>query len=167
MKKFKAFTLLELLLAITMLAVLGLVVGPVLGNAVLGSSLVLSRHEALAGARNGMDRMVREIRLIPNTGVLASITATNLQFQYPAGTAITYSQSGTNLLRNSDILVDHVSALAFTYYNESGATTATAANVRSIGIQLSVLATDGSTLTLRTRVFLRNTGHDYGTFTSP
>lgn len=168
MMNLKAFTLLELLLVVAMLAILGMILGPILGNAVQGSTVIWSRKQTLAEARNGMDRMTREIRLIPNSGVLANIGATNLQFQYPEGTDITYSLNGTNLLRNSDVLIGSVTSLAFSYYDESGNTTATAANVRSIGIQLTVLATaSNSNLTLRTRVFLRNTGHDYENFTSP
>lgn len=169
MRRFlKAFTLLELLLAIIMLIILGMMLGPVLNNVVLSSNLIFSRREVIAEARNGMERMVSEIRLTPNTNVLASITATNLQFQYPAGTAITYSLSNGNLMRNSDILVAGVSSIAFSYYNEAGNNTATAANVRSIGIKFTTTSpTESSSLTLQTRVFLRNTGHNYATFTSP
>lgn len=157
----RGFTLLELLLVITMLIVLGMVLGPILGNAIQSSGLISSRGESLAEARNAMDRMVNEIRLIPNTSVLANIGSTNLQFQYPVGTPITYSLSGTNLLRNSDILAGDVNSLVFSYYDASGATTTTATSVRSIGIQLN------TGLTLRTRVFLRNTGNNYANFTLP
>ena len=158
----KAFTLLELLLVIAMVTILGMVLGPILGNAIQSSGLVSFRGQSLSEARNAMNRMVNEIRLIPSTSVLANIGATQLQFQYPAGTSITYSLSDTNLLRNSDILLGNVSSLAFTYYDALGATTATPANVRSIGIQFTTTA-----LTLRTRVFVRNTGNDYGNLTSP
>lgn len=168
MMKSKAFSLLELLLVITMLLILGMVLGPIFGNITLSSSRILSRREALAESRISMDRMVNEIRLIPGTNVLANIGVNNLQFQYPTGTSITYSLSGASLLRNSDILAGNVNALTFSYYDELGNTTAAATNVRSIGIQLVILSPgDNSTLTLRSRVFLRNTGHDYGNFTSP
>jgi type II secretory pathway pseudopilin PulG len=157
----RAFTLLEVLLVIAMLTILGVVLGPILGSAIQSSGLVSSEAQRLAEARNGMERMVKEIKLIPNTSVLANIGTTNLQFQYPTGTNITYSLNGTNLLRNSDILVGGVSSLTFTYYDASGATTTITANVRSIGIQFT------AGLTLQTRVFLRNTGNNYENLTSP
>lgn len=162
------FTLLEILLVSAMVGILGLTVGPILSNAILSTNLISSRGDALAEARNGMERMVAEIRLIPSTSVLANIAATNLQFQYPAGTAITYMLSGTNLLRNSDILMDNVTSLTFSYFDATGTVTATASNVRSIGIKFSILSSAAnSTYTLQTQVFLRNTGNNYANFTSP
>lgn len=156
------FTLLEVLLTIVLLSIIGTVLGPILTNAVQGSTLIWNRRATLAEANAGMERMVREIRLIPSINALDNISATYLQFQYPIGTSISYSLNGTNLLRNSDILITHVSSLDFTYYDESGNAAIIATNVRSIGIQFTA-----SSLTLKTRVFLPNTGHDYASFRSP
>ncbi len=167
MMKLKAFSLLEVLLVIVMIAILGTVLGPILSSAVQGFNIISSRREVLAEARAGMDRMVREIRLTPSASQIFNIGATNLHIQYPVGTDITYSLSSGNLLRNSDILIGNLASLAFTYYDQAGNVTGTAANVRSIDIQMTVNALDTSTLTLQTRVFLRNTGNDYANFTSP
>lgn len=164
----KAFTLLEILLVSAMIIIFGMVVGPILGNAVQSTTITSSRRQVLAETRAGMDRMVKEISLIPTTNVLGNIGASSFQFQYPLGTSITYSLSGTNLLRNSDILIGHVTSLTFTYYGESGSTTETAANVRSIGIDVLTLSIDdNSPLRLRTQVFLRNTGYNYGNLSTP
>lgn len=112
--------------------------------------------------------MVREIRLIPGQAQVTTTTASSFTFQYPTGTSITYSRTGTNVMRNSDILMNNVTALAFTYYDQAGNTTTTAANVRSVRIQLTATTADGtSSLTVRTRVFIRNTGNYYLNFTSP
>lgn len=166
--KIRAFTLLELLLTVAMLGIMGTIMGPILANTVKASTLIWGRRTTLTEAKSGLERMIREIRLIPNTGALTNLGSTNFQFQYPLGTYITYSISGTNLLRNSDILMAHVTGLTFSYYDASGNVTAITSNVRSVGIQITVFSPQSnSSLSLRTRVFLRNTGNDYDNFTSP
>ncbi len=158
----RAFTLLELLLTIVMLMILGGVVGPILGNIVSISTFVWARGDSLAEARIAIERLVMELRLVPSISQLTTIASSNLMFQYPAGTSLQYWLSGTDFKRNSDVLSSNVSALTFSYFDEQGNTTSTLANVRSIGIQISVSpSSGGAAMTLRTRVFLRNTGHNY------
>lgn len=165
MRRSRGFTLLELLLTITMLMILGSVVGPVLGNIVHSATFVWARGDSLADARIAIERLVMELRLLPSISSLTSIGNSNLAFQYPAGTNLQYWLSGTNFQRNSNVLVSDVSALTFSYFDEQGSITSTLGNVRSIGIQISVLPpSGGEIMTLRTRVFLRNTGHNYDGF---
>jgi prepilin-type N-terminal cleavage/methylation domain-containing protein len=164
----RGFTLLEVLLVTIMLGILGMVLGPILGKSVGTFNIISSRQQVLAEARSGMDRMVRELRLTPSATLLSNIGVTNLQFQYPLDTNITYSLSNGNLLRNSDVLVGNLTSLIFTYYDQAGSVAVLPINVRSIGIQMTVnSSSSNSTLTLRTRVFLRNTGNGYANFTSP
>jgi len=164
----KGFTLIELVLSIALIGIMAFAIGPGLAAGVKSYDLITTRKQMLGSSRAGMDRMVREIRLIPGSAQVTSIGASSFQFQYPAGTSITYSLSGTNLMRNSDILISDVSALTFTYYGETDVVTATAASVRSVGIQFTSTG-HGSipSYTLRTRVFLRNTGNNYANYTTP
>ena len=156
----RGFTPVELVLSIAILGILGTALGPGIASSVKTYSLTASRRQTTAEARAGMARMVAEIRQIPGSAQVISIGATSFQFQFPVGTTITYSLSGSNLLRNADVLVANVSSLAFAYYDESGAVTAVAANVRSVQISFTTTAP----MTLRTRVFLVNTGNYYGGF---
>ena len=122
----------------------------------------------LTQVSTGFERMMLEIVLIPGQSQITTTSASSFTFQYPAGTSITYSLSGTNLMRNSDILIENITSLAFTYYDQAGNATTTPASVRSVQVQLSAI-TDTSTqpYTIRTRVFIRNTGNNYASFTSP
>ncbi len=158
----RGFTIVELVLSIAILGVLGMALGPGIATSVQSYNLAASRRQSTAEARAGMERMVREIRQIPGTAQVISLGASNFQFQFPTGTAITYSLSGTNLLRNSDVLVSNVSGLSFAYYDQTGAATATPSNVRSVQVQFTTTAP----YTLRTRVFMPNTGNYYGGFVS-
>ena len=164
----KGFTLIELVLTITILGVLSMVIAPNMFNAIKGYDLVGTRRLVLAEGRAGVERMAKEIRLIPGAAQITSVAAQNFQFQYPTGTSIAYTLSGTNLLRNSNILIGNINALTFTYYDESGTSTLTAANVRSVGILFTIDSPGAiANYTLRTRVFLPNTGNNYDHFTSP
>jgi prepilin-type N-terminal cleavage/methylation domain-containing protein len=167
MKK-RGFTLIEMALTIVIIGITIGLLSPWLINAVQAYDLVSTRRIMLGQVRAGLDRMVREIRLIPGQAQIISTTASSFQFQYPAGTNITYSLSGTDLKRNTDKLIQNVTALTFTYYDQAGNTTTTASSVRSVGIQISAHTTSSNNAyTVRTRVFVRNTGNNYSSFTSP
>ena len=162
------FTLIELVIVIALVGVLGAVLAWGLPAAVQGYDLVWARRGVVANARGGLQRMVSEIRLIPGAGQITSIAATNFQFQYPVGTAITYSLSGGDILRNSDVLINNVSALTFTYFDEDGSVATTPSDVHLVGINLTVDSPGNvSNYDLRTKIFIRNTGNDYVNFTSP
>jgi prepilin-type N-terminal cleavage/methylation domain-containing protein len=165
----RGFTVVELVMVIALLAIEAFMLGPPLTAAVKEYALVASRRQALAEARTAMDRMVKEIRLIPSSAAVVSVASpTNFQFQYPLGTAITYSLNGTTLERNGIALASNVGVLQFKYYDSSGSETANPANVNRVMIWLTTnVASGGGTLPLATTVFLRNTGNEYGNFTSP
>lgn len=166
----RGFTIVELVLVIALLGIEAFVLGPPLAVAVKEYVLVSSRRQTLAEAKSAMDRMVKEIRLIPSQAAVISVASpTAFQFQYPLGTAITYALNGTALERNGTALASNVGLLEFKYYDSAGAETAVASRVRTIQIRLTINAPSGSgTLPLQTTVFLRNsTGSMYTDFTSP
>ena len=164
--KRRGFTLVELVLSIALVGVLAGVLGVALFQGVKGFDLVSSRKSTLAQARLAMERMVREIRLIQQSSDVVNVSSTTqFNFEYPHGTSIQYALSGGNLMRNTDVLARNVNALAFTYLDGAGVATATAAQVRSVRIQLTLNAPNShGTLTLRTQIFLRNTGNNYAAF---
>lgn len=159
----RGFTAVELVLSIAILGVLGLALGPGLSNAVQSYGLISTRRMGVAETRAAMERIVREIRLIPGRSQVSQITASSFRFEYPAGTSIMYSLSGTNLMRNSNVLLANVSVLTFTGYTETGGTTTNENNIRSVEITITTMMP----YTLRTRVFLPNTGNYYEGFASP
>lgn len=166
--KAQGFTLLEMVLTLAILGVVGMILAPGLKSVIDGYAMVSFRRHAAVEANAGLGRMVREITLIPGSPQINTIGAQQFTFEYPISTTITYSLNAGDLVRNSDILVENVSALAFTYYDESGTSTAIAADVRSVGILFTVdIAGDVPDLTLRTRVFLLNAGNEYVDFSSP
>jgi type II secretory pathway pseudopilin PulG len=158
------FSMVELVLVIAMLGIAGSMIAPGFMASIKSYNFFNLRAQALSQARAGMDRLVSEARLIPSQSSIVGIAATNFQFQYPAGTAISYNLNGTNLRRNTDNIIQNISSLSFTYYNEAGTVTASTSSVRSVGMQFSITPPGGSTYTLRSRIFLRNTGNLYGSY---
>ncbi|OGT96773.1 MAG: hypothetical protein A2298_04500 [Gammaproteobacteria bacterium RIFOXYB2_FULL_38_6] len=81
--------------------------------------------------------------------------ANSITFSDVDGSTITYSLSGENLMRNSQALANHVTALSFTYQDADGAATAIAANVRYITVFITLME-NKVTSSLQDTVFLRN-----------
>jgi type II secretory pathway pseudopilin PulG len=166
--KLRGFTLVETVLVLGMLGIMIGALAPWMLNSIELYDLITTRKTMLGQVRSGFDRMVAEIRLIPGQAEIIATSPTSFQFQYPTGTSITYSLSGTNLMRNSDILIQNVSALAFVYYSQNLTTTTTPANVRSVSVKITANTTSSSTpYTVRTQIFIRNTGNYYANYTSP
>lgn len=162
----RGFTLVEFVLAIAMIGILGAVLGPGLGRAIRGYNIVQARRATLAQARAAIDRIVHEIRLIQGANAILNISSSSsFQFEYPNNNAITYSLSGGNLMRNSDILADNVPSLNFQYFRGSGATTTTPSQVRRVRIQFAINAPNSQGgLTLATHVYLRALHDRYENF---
>ena len=156
------FTLIELLLVVALLGILSIALGPAVQESVKGYDMVWTRRQVVAQARAGMDRMIKEIQLIPSSPNINVTQTTDFTFRYPGSTQVRYYLSGTNVTRNNYKLMEHVSSLAFTYYDEDSIPTTISNRVRSVGIQITI---DPETIipdfTLRTRVFVRNTGNNY------
>lgn len=165
----RGFTIVELVLAMALLGIQALILGPPIITAVKQYDLVWSRRQALAEARSAVDRMVKEMRLIPSSAAVVSIASpTQFQFQYPLGNTITYAQNGTSLERNGLMLAPNVGFLEFKYYDAAGLETASIVALRSVQIRLTLNAkSNHGTVPLTTTVFLRNLGSNYGNFTSP
>jgi type II secretory pathway component PulJ len=112
------------------------------------------RAEVQQNARVALDRVLRELR---TASAIITATATDLKFTYldETSTSITveYTLSGTpsaghpvQLQRNQtgaanqpDVLIGGVSGLTITYYDFNNAVTTTAANVRSVDIQITTV----------------------------
>lgn len=162
----KGFTIVELVLVIGLMALLTTVLAPFVETGFKNYDKVASRRAVLSEARLAFDRIVKEVRLIESSSdVIDANSSSSFEFEYPNGTSITYSLSGTDLLRNSDVLAENVSSLSFDYLDASGSSTTTEADVRRVEISMTFDAEgDHGDLTLRTQVFLRNTGNNYGSF---
>jgi prepilin-type N-terminal cleavage/methylation domain-containing protein len=154
------FTLIELIIVIGILSVIG----------VFGSQMFLetteiflearNRRDAVHEARYAIERMSREIREdIDSTADIIAFTASTFTYTDPNSASISFTKSGNDLLRNSDVLAGNVSDLTFTYLKADGTTASSASDIWRIKILLTV-AKDDATITLQSQVFPRNLYND-------
>lgn len=154
------FTLIELIMVIAILSVIG----------VFGSQMFLetteiflearNRRDAIHEARYAIERMSREIREdIDATTDITTFSTSTLTYTDPNNASVSFTRSGSNLLRNSDVLAGDVSALTFSYLKSNGATAFLASNIWRIKVSLTV-ANGNETITLQTQIFPRNLYND-------
>ena len=164
-RRLSAFTLIELVLAIAIIGLSAMLLGPPLVNAVKGFTMMANRKSALSGARLAMERMFSETILIPSTDDIDTWTGTNFQFDIPTESNISYALNSGNLERSGVILTDDVTSLTFAYYDSSGNTASTKADIKRVGFEIVVNAGTGSgTLKTRTQAFPRRFSSAYDGF---
>ena len=155
MKKLSAFTLIELVIVIAILAVLSVIILPVLQS---GFNAYFTQRNLTNANWQGslaMSRMTRDIRDIPSAGAISVATASQLTFTDNTNTSVSYTLSGTTLLRNGVALANGINSATFGYYSSTGAVTATISAIRYINITLNITQS-GTNLALFTTLNLRN-----------
>lgn len=100
----------------------------------------------LSDVRSGLHRISRELVTVRDSASGLAVMGTNeCQIIDQSGSTITFRQSGTELLRNGAVLVEHLDpaqGLVFSYLNGSGEAVSDAAEVRVIVFDL--LAVEGN-----------------------
>jgi prepilin-type N-terminal cleavage/methylation domain-containing protein len=164
----KGFSMIELIMVIVVAGIISVAVAPIFFGGFQAFFTAQNYADMNAQAELAMDRMAREIRGIDPSQDLDSATlptASQLKFHIYNGTAqaawVTYSLSGTNLMRNTDTLAINMSSLAFAYYKSDGTALTpplTLAQAQSIWlVRVAVQAAGGSlSESLRTTIFLRS-----------
>ena len=155
----KAFTLIEVYIAISVIAIIAAVLAPFIST--LADSWLFSRAErdVVFSARLAINRMVREIREIKNTASIFDYGASSFTFVNIDDSTVNFSQSGSSLMRNSNELLNKLQVsggLTFTYLDSAGAVTAVKADIRRVRIRL-VVTSMGRTLTIESLARFRNT----------
>jgi len=114
------YTLIELVMVIILVGIMFLVTAPLMVEISRGWQIATLRTDMSESGMVAMDRMSREIRQIRNNKSVVTATASVFRFFDLSNNDITYSISGTNLIRTingaSNQLAANVSSLGFTYY---------------------------------------------------
>jgi prepilin-type N-terminal cleavage/methylation domain-containing protein len=153
------FTLIEIVITIVLVSILAGFAAMIILQGVRAYSDEDSRSDINYQTRLAVERIAREARQISdctritvpaNPGGTFSFTDIN------TGATVTFSISGTNLLRNADRLASNISSAQFSFFATDG-TTLTTACPGIWFIDISVTDANGSqSLPIRTRVHPRN-----------
>lgn len=160
-KKRGAVTLIELIMVITIVGILTTAASMYIKETIGLWRFVTSRSEVTAQVRTALLRMGREIRQLQDDLSVYTATAARFRFDDINANNIDYQLSGSNLMRNTDILANGVSGLSFTYYdadnNAIAAPLVSPSNtdIRRINISLSIQS-GTQTKTLSLQVYPRN-----------
>ena len=148
MKKTKGFTLVELVIVITIVGIVALIIGTMLLGTIKAWTFKFNRNDILWDGRLALDRMTREIRTVKNATSVTTATSSQFRFTDTGNKDITYSLTSTNLNRTengtANLLAENVSSIAFTYYDASGTAIPTptvspsATNIRRVRINLTL-----------------------------
>lgn len=122
----KGFTLIELVMVITLLGIIGGIIALPLYIGTKGWFEATTREGITESGRIAIERMMREIRNTSRTAAnapcISTATATTFSFSDASGNlttcdSITFDLFGTNIRRNGVNLTDNVQSLTFTYYD--------------------------------------------------
>jgi prepilin-type N-terminal cleavage/methylation domain-containing protein len=136
--KQKGLTLLELTIVILITGFIAAGAVEMLRLGVEGQILAQKTQTLAWDGEIAIARLTDDLHTIKSPADIATATASALTFTNYNGATIAYRLSGGQLLRNSNPLANHVSSLAFTYFDSAGVTTATIANIRYIGVNLTL-----------------------------
>lgn len=116
------YTLIELVMVVTLLglfvAASAVAFKPVLDTWSLGAP----RNEVTDATEYALSRMSYEMTQLRDAASVLAAGTGRFQFTDVSNNVIDYTLSGTNLMRNGNILSRGVQTLSFTYYNVNGAT---------------------------------------------
>lgn len=152
------FTLLEVVLVLVLLGIIGTV--GTNGFLQFAQGFIMARENQNTAAKGqlAMMRLIKEFQSIKSA---SSATATRLTYTAArAGGDQTHTVqlSGSNLLLDNQVLLDHVTAFNLGYLTTyTAAPTAWSANTKLIDISLTISGAQGVASTLASRVALRNT----------
>lgn len=156
-----AFTLIELIMVIVIVGVLTAASSMYIKETMDLWRFLSFRNEVVSQVRLALIRMQREIRLVKDDLSVLTATASRFRFIDLHDNTIDYQLSGSNLMRNSDILAANVTSLTFTYYNNTNTLISTPlvspnlTDIYRIGITL-VIWSGNQTKTLFSQVYPRN-----------
>jgi prepilin-type N-terminal cleavage/methylation domain-containing protein len=158
--KTHGFTLLELIIVIMLIGIIAGISSKMLSQGFSGYFNTRNVLDADWQARLATERMQRDIRDVRSPVDIATAAASQLVFTNTEGNQITYSLSGTTLMRQTNtnttqVLADGVQSLTFTYFDRTGAVTTTLANIRYIEFSLNIVL-NNTNFTVSSAAYTRN-----------
>lgn len=132
MKRIKGFTLVEVVIVMVLLGIVANMVAPLIFQGAQGTNEAETLDELDWKAREGLERLSRELRSV-NPKLISGLSgSSNLTFTNNAGQSVALAYSGSTVTRNGTALMTDVSAFAFSYYTGAGTVTGAGPNVRLI-----------------------------------
>lgn len=140
---YRGFTLIEMVVVMAIVGVVAVAVTPMIMSMFESYTDQRQFADTDAQARLALERMLRELRTVRTPADLSAPGA-SISFTDVNGNAIAYSLSGTQLLRDTDVLATGVANLAFSYFDRTGAPVAGGAAPYYIRAQFTLAPPGGN-----------------------
>jgi len=143
------FTLMEVVVSLLLIGIMGVVAGMLLVAITKGYIFSQQNNEISLKGQVAVAKMVKEIGSIRiETDKITAATATSISYTYTdpvtnTTASHTIAQAGTQIQFDGITLVDVVNAFLLSYFDNTGATTATLANIRRVDITLNLQGAGG------------------------
>ncbi len=112
------FSLIELIIAISVTAVISVMIGQMLVSGVNAYSFVMDRKDTMQTNRLALLRVKKEVRQIASKDSLIAATSDSIRFYRHGGTVISIAKDGSTLNLNGQHLAENISEFSFSYFND-------------------------------------------------
>jgi len=134
----RGFTLIELIMVMIIMSIISVVLAKFLMSTLNSFTTEYQLSEIENQGTMVMNRLSNDIQNIRTPADISTINSNAFAFTDINGNTISYTVSGTQLLRNSITIIDNLSSISLGYLNASGATTGTAASVVYVTLSLTL-----------------------------
>ncbi|MEA3492764.1 MAG: prepilin-type N-terminal cleavage/methylation domain-containing protein [Candidatus Margulisiibacteriota bacterium] len=141
----QGFTLIELITVISLIAIITAVLTFFLWEAIDTWAFLSGQKGIAMSTQSAMYKVVRELKRVDGNSSISTFTSKEVTFTDINSNTITFSQEGTSLYRNSDILLDDLDAsngLIFSYLDTDGNPVASNEAIGVIRVDLMVVKGD-------------------------
>jgi type II secretory pathway pseudopilin PulG len=138
--KSRGFILIESIIAIVLGAIVSVVVSYYIVQSFNSWVFINAQKSMEFSNRMAVYRMVRDIRTTNTTANILTFTSSSFSFKDSGNNTITFSQTGTALYRNSDVLAQDIvnpGGLSFSYFDGTGTVTASRDSIDVVNVSLS------------------------------
>ena len=149
----RAFTLMELVISITVFGIIAALGTGVLVQVARGYARTKTASSALADCQFALNRLSLELANLDSPSRITSMDDDDIRFT-AFGLPCRYYKSGSTLRRNLRLFAQDCSRFELTYYRSDGTLATQPSEVHRIAIEIAITR-DGLTVSLRTEVFPR------------
>jgi type II secretory pathway pseudopilin PulG len=137
----KGFTLFEAVIVIIIVVILAVVIALYIREGISAWQFFSGQKNLALSTRSAVNRVVRELKRCRQNTNITTHAAKEITFIDVDNKSVTFSQSGSDLMRDSDILLGNLRdpcGLTFTYLDEDGNQTAVPNQMRVVRCRLTV-----------------------------
>lgn len=138
----KGFTLIETIIVIMIVAVISMVIAFYLREGFHAWRFLSGQKSISLSTRAALNRVVREVKRAKKNTSISTYTSKEVSFIDVYNNSVTFWQSGSSLMRNSDTLLDDLRnpcGLQFTYLDKDGNVTLVKKDIRVIRCRLTAV----------------------------